>query len=86
MTWIHCLNCGWQGERNSGKIEKAAGVTLIVAGVAAAIILRHWPLPAFLIVAGVIGLLVGLGAGAQLNCPHCASTDIKKYKPSIDSK
>ena len=85
MTWIHCLNCGWQGEVASGKAEKLVGGLLLVAGAAVGGALHSWIWGGILIGAGTVGLLVGLGAGSQLNCPHCQSTDIKKYKPSIDA-
>ena len=86
MTWIHCLNCGWQGEVNSGKAERLGGMVLLVAGAAVWVATHNWIWGSILIAAGMIGLLVGVGAGSQLNCPHCQSTDIKKFKPSIDAR
>lgn len=78
MAWIHCLNCGWQGEINSGKAEKAIGGGMLALGLGVGVAMGNWMLGGVFIVIGIVMLLVGLGSGSQLLCPHCQSSDIKK--------
>lgn len=83
MTWMHCLNCGWQGENNAGQGEKIAGAVLLIGGLAAAILVKPLWIGLVALGIGVVLLLVSAGAAATLACPHCQSTDIKRYKPSL---
>lgn len=88
MTWMHCLNCGWQGQNNAGQSEKITGGMLLVGGLALVFAVKAVPIwiGIVLAVVGVVTLLMSVGAAAGMACPHCQSTDIKKYKPSIDSQ
>ncbi|MEO7995511.1 MAG: hypothetical protein ABI743_14025, partial [bacterium] len=82
MAWIHCLNCGWQGAVNSGKAEKFGGMAGLIAGVALGFVLHNWLIGGIVIGISLVGILVGMGSGSSLHCPHCQSTDIKQYTPS----
>lgn len=87
MSWMHCLNCGWQGENNAGKSEKVTGGLMLVGGLVLLLALKSLPawIGIVLLILGVITLLMGVGAAASMACPHCQSTDIKRYKPSLES-
>ncbi|HYE78776.1 MAG TPA: hypothetical protein VEI97_12400 [bacterium] len=82
MAWIHCLNCGWQGEVNSGKAERGIGGLLLIAGLGLGVALRNWVLGGIVAGIGFVMLLIGLGSGSQLVCPHCQSSDIKHIEKS----